>query len=115
METRHCLYHPLRWRVRVYDSQDSGVLMNDKVEATLKERGSSYGDVREQAALAEAMKERVHWYAAWDRLPPEQKQSIDMILLKISRIVTGSHAPQPDSWLDIQGYAKLPFMSHSDE
>lgn len=89
--------------------------MKDKVDTTLEQRGSQYGDVSEQAEVAEKIKKAMHYFQHhWDDLSPVEKQSLDMIALKISRIICGDHLHTADSWLDIAGYAKLPGLAKGD-
>ena len=45
-------------------------------------------------------------YSNWDTLQGYQKQALDTIADKISRILTGDPT-YLDNWHDIQGYAKL--------
>lgn len=75
------------------------------VESTLKERGSRYGDFKDQAHLAVIFKETMRCYG-WEKLAPFQKQALDTIVEKISRILSGD-PNYADNWHDIQGYAKL--------
>ena len=42
----------------------------------------------------------------WDRLTPEQKESLDMTIHKIHRILTGD-PNEVDHWKDIGGYSDL--------
>lgn len=42
----------------------------------------------------------------WDRLTPEQKESLDMTIHKIHRILTGD-PNEVDHWRDIGGYSDL--------
>lgn len=90
----------------------------DSTAALVKERKSIHGDWMEQAALAQDLKTSVrtaikeHYdYNAVYHIPPHQREAIDMILVKISRICSGdpSHA---DHWIDIEGYARLGRLGH---
>jgi uncharacterized protein len=80
----------------------------DDTAALLARRGSVYGDFKDNAALAQALK--MHVYAAVQRsgkaLPAEQAEAMDFVLSKIARISNGT-PNQRDSWDDIAGYAKL--------
>lgn len=80
-----------------------GVYMNT-VDKILKERGRAYGDVEVQAAKFEDLLEAMGQLQD-PRLNPVQKQSLRMIALKVSRILTGGG--DQDTWRDIEGYAKL--------
>lgn len=76
-----------------------------EAQRTLDERGSTYGDVTLQAAVSEDIK-RTMRTGNFNELPPFMQQSLDMIALKISRILVGDPT-KLDSWLDIEGYARL--------
>lgn len=73
---------------------------------TLQERGNKYGGYSNMSALAQAMKKQMRASDNWDSLPPWEAESLEMIVTKIARILTGDQRQQ-DSWHDIQGYAKL--------
>ena len=90
----------------------------DSTAALVQERKSVHGDWMEQATLAQDLKVQVraaveehHDYHTTFRLPPHQREAIEMILVKISRICAGdpSHA---DHWIDIEGYARLGRLGH---
>ena len=80
--------------------------MSNEVNNTLSERGNSYGDFTDNAQVAQQLKNAVRRGQAWVHASGAQREAIDMILSKISRLVTGDPAHK-DSWHDIQGYAKL--------
>lgn len=66
-----------------------------------------------KAVLAPALENRA---ARGERpLSPEQRESLDMILTKVARIVAGD-PNHPDHWRDISGYAVLaiPFDPEAD-
>jgi hypothetical protein len=73
----------------------------------LRDRGAHYGDFRDQACLAQALKETMHDTEGWvDKLNDAQREALDMIQHKVSRILNGD-PNYKDSWTDIIGYAKL--------
>jgi hypothetical protein len=76
------------------------------IDATLAERGSRYGSFATQAAIEQALADRLASEAGWSRLAPDQKSAVQMILVKLARIVNGD-PDYPDNWHDIIGYAKL--------
>lgn len=80
----------------------------DNVNTTLDERGSQYGSFMEGANIAIRLKGIMHNAIARNdaHLFPDQILALDMIAVKLSRIVNGNAAHR-DSWLDIAGYAKL--------
>lgn len=74
---------------------------------TLRERGKIYGPFLRQAAIACDLKGVMWSYTAWtEQLAPDQREALEMIAVKIARIINGdpNHA---DSWHDIAGYAQL--------
>ena len=83
--------------------------MSNKIDSTLSERGSNYGTFEMNAEMAQELKSIVREYDSMyedNNLRAIHKEAIDMIMHKISRIVNGDPSYQ-DSWVDIQGYAKL--------
>ena len=73
---------------------------------TLTERGARYGDFNEQAAIAQTLKKVMRANGKFGQLQPDQREALDLIANKISRILNGD-PNYHDSWHDIQGYAKL--------
>lgn len=80
--------------------------MANTVDDTLAERGQRYGDFTNRAALSQALKEAVQSSPSWQRMTPWQREAVEMILHKISRIVYGD-PNYSDSWHDIGGYSRL--------
>ena len=82
--------------------------MHSKVDITaiVDERGSQYGDFAEQGQIAQALKDYMREHTGWDRLLPHQRESLDMIMHKVSRILNGN-PNHKDSWVDIEGYAHI--------
>jgi pyridoxal biosynthesis lyase PdxS len=78
--------------------------VND-IETTLDERGRTHGDFYRNAALSQALKCDIA-DSCETVLPADVAEALDMICLKISRIVTGNHNAI-DHWRDIEGYAAL--------
>lgn len=69
------------------------------------ERHGTHGDWRHQAGIARSIKKIID-FEAGDSLSEGQREALDMIAVKISRILSGdpNHA---DHWDDIAGYAYL--------
>jgi hypothetical protein len=78
----------------------------DRTEALIKEREQTHGPYPLKAQLIQMLKDDVRRFQGWHRLSPAQKESIDMILHKIGRIITGD-ATHEDHWDDVAGYALL--------
>lgn len=78
----------------------------NELENTLKARGGVYGHFHENADVAQAIKDALRNHPGWDMLPATMREGLDLVALKMSRIVTGDwrHKDNPH---DIAGYAKL--------
>lgn len=76
------------------------------INTTLIERNLTHGDFHEQAELSGVIKDIMRNRVNWRQLTYAQKEALDMIVVKISRILTGNPHHQ-DSWHDIAGYASL--------
>lgn len=72
----------------------------------LSERGLTHGSFVENAAVAQTLKQYLRGLKGWDSLRAEQKEALDLICLKLSRIMSGK-SNYKDHWDDIAGYAKL--------
>jgi hypothetical protein len=73
---------------------------------TLNERGNRYGAFDTHARLTQELKQVMIGAPKWDKLKPDQRESLEMIAHKIGRILNGD-PNYDDSWIDIAGYAKL--------
>jgi hypothetical protein len=81
-------------------------------EALTNERKSTHGDWVEQSATANALKGNMRGCPGWTALTASQKEALDMIATKMSRILTGN-PNEPDHWDDIAGYAFLGKGGHA--
>lgn len=72
----------------------------------LDERSKTHGDFAVQARVSQALKRVVR--EEWVGEPPtdEQAEGLDMLLLKVARIVAGN-ADEADHWVDMAGYSEL--------
>lgn len=75
-------------------------------DSLICERESTHGDFTEQAALAQRLKATMAEGRNWPGLSPMQREAIEQIAVKISRILSGNPT-HPDHWMDIAGYAAL--------
>lgn len=82
--------------------------MTTSTETILTERGSRYGTFPAQARITQDLKTIIalHLDEREKTLAPDQQEALDMICLKISRIINGD-PDYDDSWVDIAGYATL--------
>ena len=72
----------------------------------LSERNKTHGEFADNARFSQEMKRLFQSSDYWEGLSDVHKESLDMIALKISRILSGQ-ADFKDHWLDICGYSKL--------
>jgi len=76
------------------------------VANTLAARGHRYGSFKETAAVSQNLKRVMALSKNWDEMPDEMRYALDMIAVKIGRILNGDPFHK-DSWHDISGYAQL--------
>lgn len=87
-------------------SESSGTHdQNTSPEKLTNERHNTHGDWTQQSRLAYELKNLLRQHHHVD-LTPGQMEALDMIAVKISRILTGN-PNEPDHWDDIAGYAFL--------
>lgn len=76
------------------------------VEALLTERGGRYGSFADNAHVAQSIKAILRAHVGWEKLNNEQREALDLMAMKMSRIVNGDPL-YADNWDDIGGYAAL--------
>lgn len=76
------------------------------IEATLNERNKTHGDYKEQAKVSQFLKQFLRCCPQWHRMSMAQKESAELICMKLARIANGN-PDEPDHWHDIAGYAQL--------
>ena len=70
----------------------------------LNARGKVYGSFINNARVSQQLKAAMRAGSSWSALRPDQKEALEQIALKISRIVTGD-PDYVDNWDDTAGYA----------
>lgn len=75
-------------------------------EGLLNERERTHGSFADNARASQVLKEVYRRCKGWDRLTPIQREALDNMAIKLSRILSGQSS-ELDHWLDIQGYAGL--------
>ena len=75
-------------------------------EEIIEERGDRYGEFAEQAKISQSLKRIVWSTPNWSRLEDFQKESIEMCIHKLARILNGD-PDYKDSWEDASLYLKL--------
>jgi hypothetical protein len=76
------------------------------VNELLAERKKTHGSFEEHARCTQELLETITKERNWNKLSPEYREGIHMILHKLGRIATGNPY-HVDHVADIQGYAKL--------
>ncbi len=71
----------------------------------INERSKTHGDFKDNARITQGIKDYVLYYRT-PNLGNTQRESIDMIAHKMSRIVSGEWRFK-DHWIDVGGYAEL--------
>lgn len=91
-------------------SQFNYILENFMPETTrdplLVEREKTHGSFQLNAGISQQLKRIMNTQVAWDKMDSRKREALDMIALKLSRILSGQ-ANFKDHWDDIAGYAKL--------
>jgi hypothetical protein len=73
---------------------------------TLNDREAKYGDFGKMAAATQAFKSVCRHAPSWPGMTAVQRESAEMIMLKMVRILYGDPL-HFDSWHDVAGYATL--------
>lgn len=77
-----------------------------ETQQILQQRNSTYGNFLDQSAISCCLKADMRDTPNWDKLDADQKEALEMIAVKIARILNGDPNFH-DSWKDIEGYSKL--------
>ena len=98
--------------------------MQNEIKETLQDREKTHGDYRENALLAQSLKNllRVKYTTAKETADIRNllyngdmiRYTLDAIAVKLARISTGN-ALEPDHWKDIAGYSYLTYMQLTGE
>ena len=76
------------------------------IQQVLSERQTTHGDFADHAQTTQLLKTVMHSQPGWSKLNAMQRESLDMIVHKIGRILAGN-PNYVDHWLDCSGYATL--------
>jgi len=80
--------------------------MKDQIDNVLADRQTTHGNYADTARTAQHLRQAMREGNNWSILTDTQRESLDMIAMKIARILSGD--PQhADHWDDITGYARL--------
>lgn len=72
----------------------------------LEERQLTHGTFEDNAIISQSFKRMFRAGPGWNTLSDIEKESLDMIALKFSRILSGKSMSK-QHWEDVVGYAKL--------
>lgn len=76
------------------------------VNEILAQRQTTHGDFTDNARISQTIRRAMQAEPGWRRLSDVQREALEMIALKIGRVVTGDPNYR-DHWDDIAGYARL--------
>jgi len=79
--------------------------MTDR-DPLLTERQTTHGSFEDNAKLSQGLKSTMHNHLGWGGLCDVEREAMDMIALKFSRILSGKSLER-QHWEDVVGYAKL--------
>ena len=74
--------------------------------AMSNDRAVTHGNFIENGQISQTMKSEFRRHMNWELMALNQREALDLIATKISRILSGDFN-EPDHWDDISGYALL--------
>lgn len=89
-----------------YVKQAEQIAMEPNIANLLNDRQTIHGDFRSNARISQMLKAVFRACEHWQFLDDVEKESIDMIAMKISRVLSGKSL-EKQHWEDIEGYARL--------
>ena len=75
-------------------------------DGIIAERNATHGNWEQQSATAQALKDVLRESHNWSALTASQREALEMICVKVSRIVNGDPNCK-DHWDDVGGYGRL--------
>ena len=75
-------------------------------EEIISERAKTHGDYSVTASIAQSLKRQMRAAVGWHSLNDVQKESLEMVAVKVARILSGD-ASAVEHWNDVSGYAQL--------
>lgn len=84
----------------------TNMMKKDSIEETIKQREKIYGKFENNAKISQKLKTTIREGNSYHQLNLQQREALDMIFHKISRLISGDILYK-DTLHDIVGYAKL--------
>ena len=108
MDTSAMLRRPLDIKSFVPDlEQEIAELAAEPTRPPLLiERQMTHGSFEDNANLSQELKSIFRSYHGWNHLSAIEREAIDMICLKLSRVMSGK-SMERQHWEDVRGYAAL--------
>src|SRR6266403_2258391 len=75
-------------------------------KALLTDRHSTHGSFEDNARISQGLKEWMRGSPGWSKLTDVEREAMDMIALKFSRVLSGKSL-EKQHWEDIVGYGQL--------
>src|SRR6266436_1173464 len=75
-------------------------------EKLLTDRGTTHGSFEDNARISQGLKEWMRGSQGWSKLTDVEREAMDMIALKFSRVLSGKSL-EKQHWEDIVGYGQL--------
>lgn len=76
------------------------------IQDILETRATTHGDFEDNATVSQLIKDAMHSSRNWGKLSAVQREGLEQIATKISRLLSGDHT-YLDNPVDIQGFARL--------
>ena len=80
--------------------------MRSEIRKLLDLRAETHGHRPDVAEFSQELKSTFSQQLEWGTMAPQQREALEMIAVKIARIVKGD-PHEADHWADIAGYASL--------
>ena len=80
--------------------------MRDTAAALLADRHTTHGDFDQNAIYAQELRSLFRSSPRWPEIPPVQREALDNIATKLSRILSGQ-GDCAQHWEDVEGYSRL--------
>lgn len=80
---------------------------------TIPNRDHQHGGMEAVGQLCQNLKGALRAGDNWHRLTPGEREALDMVAHKISRILSGADPHDQEHWIDLAGYAHAAIRSRN--